>query len=98
MCARSRPPSCWRRCRWCSRMSRCCFVAFAVPQIALRLTGGSRPPLVASAVYGACLVVVADLMCRNVLASGVPAGVVTACVGAPYLIRLLVRTNRRTTV
>ncbi|OKH94053.1 FecCD family ABC transporter permease [Streptomyces uncialis] len=74
------------------------FVAFAVPQIALRLTGGSRPPLVASAVYGACLVVVADLMCRNVLASGVPAGVVTACVGAPYLIWLLVRTNRRTTV
>ncbi|MFD5556440.1 FecCD family ABC transporter permease [Streptomyces sp. NPDC127068] len=71
------------------------FVAFVVPQIALRLTGGSRPPLVASMVYGACLVVTADLMCRTVLPPGVPAGVVTACVGAPYLIWLLIRTNRR---
>ncbi|MER6915026.1 iron ABC transporter permease [Streptomyces sp. NPDC000594] len=73
------------------------FVAFAVPQIALRLTGGARPPLVTSAVYGACLVVLADLMCHSVLPPGVPAGAVTACVGAPLLIRLLVRANRRNT-
>lgn len=71
------------------------FVAFAVPQIALRLTGGSRPPLVASMVCGASLVVAADLVCRTVLPPGVPAGVVTAGVGAPCLIWLLVRANRR---
>ncbi|MEU7176137.1 iron chelate uptake ABC transporter family permease subunit [Micromonospora tulbaghiae] len=71
------------------------FVAFAVPQIALRLTGGSRPPMVASMVGGACLVVAADLVCRTVLPAGVPAGVVTAAVGAPYLIWLLIRANRR---
>ncbi|MFF2085958.1 FecCD family ABC transporter permease [Nocardia sp. NPDC058176] len=71
------------------------FVAFVVPQIALRLTGTSRPPLAASMVFGACLVVIADLLCRTVLPTGVPAGVVTACIGAPYLIWLLLRTNRR---
>ena len=33
------------------------FVAFVVPQIALRLTGGSRPPMLASMVFGGVLVV-----------------------------------------
>lgn len=73
------------------------FVAFVVPQIALRLTGGSRPPLVASMLCGAVLVVGADLVTRAVLPFTVPAGIVTAAVGAPYLIYLLIRTNRRRT-
>lgn len=70
------------------------FVAFVVPQVALRLTGGSRPPLLASVIAGAVLVVAADVITRVVLPFAVPAGVVTAAVGAPYLIWLLVRTNR----
>ena len=37
------------------------FVAFVVPQVALRLTGGSRPPMLASMVAGGVLVVGADL-------------------------------------
>ena len=65
------------------------FVAFVVPQIALRLTGGSRPPMLASMVFGACLVVGADLVTRVVLPFAVPAGLVTAAIGAPYLIWLL---------
>jgi iron complex transport system permease protein len=71
------------------------FVAFVVPQVALRLTGGSRPPLVASTVLGGCLVVGADLVTRVLLPVPVPAGLVTAGLGAPYLIWLLVRTNRK---
>ena len=71
------------------------FVAFVVPQVALRLTGGARPPMLASMVYGACLVVGADLVTRVVLPFAVPAGLVTAAIGAPYLIWLLVRTNRK---
>ena len=43
------------------------FVAFVVPQVALRLTGGSRPPVLASMVAGAILVVGADLVTRAVL-------------------------------
>jgi iron complex transport system permease protein len=71
------------------------FVAFVVPQIALRLTGGSRPPMLASMVYGGCLVVGADLVTRVVLPFSIPAGIVTAAIGAPYLVWLLVRTNRK---
>ena len=71
------------------------FVAFVVPQVAMRLVGGSRPPLLASAVSGAVLVVASDLVARVVLPTELPVGVVTAVVGAPYLIWLLVRTNRK---
>lgn len=73
------------------------FVALVVPQIMLRLTGGSRPPLVASAAGGALLVVTADLVARTVLGEAVPVGVVTVVVGAPYLLYLLVRRTRRET-
>ena len=66
-----------------------------VPQIALRLTGGSRPPMLASMVLGGVLVVGADLVTRVVLPFALPAGLVTAAIGAPYLIWLLVRTNRK---
>ncbi|GAB2460019.1 iron chelate uptake ABC transporter family permease subunit [Nocardioides hungaricus] len=71
------------------------FVAFVVPQIALLLTGGSRPPMLASMVYGAVLVVGADLVTRVVLPFALPAGLVTSAIGAPYLIWLLLRTNRK---
>ena len=64
----------------------------------LRLSGGSRPPLVASALGGALLVVAADLVARTVLGEAVPVGVVTVVVGAPYLLYLLVRLTRRRTV
>jgi iron complex transport system permease protein len=71
------------------------FVAFVVPQIALLLTGGSRPPMLASMVFGAVLVVGADLLTRVVLPFALPAGLVTSAIGAPYLIWLLLRTNRK---
>ncbi|WP_244932194.1 iron chelate uptake ABC transporter family permease subunit [Nocardioides sp. W7] len=71
------------------------FVAFVVPQIALRLTGGSRPPMLASMVLGGCLVVGADLLTRVVIPFAIPAGIVTAAIGAPYLIWLLLRGNRK---
>lgn len=74
------------------------FVALVVPQVALRLTGGSRPPLVASAVCGALLTVASDLVARTVLGESVPVGVVTVVVGAPYLVFLLVRRARRADV
>jgi iron complex transport system permease protein len=73
------------------------FVAFVVPQVALRLVGGSRPPLIASMVAGGILVVGADLVTRAVLPFPLPAGIVTAAIGAPYLVWLLVRTNRSRT-
>jgi ABC-type enterobactin transport system permease subunit len=70
------------------------FVALVVPQVAVRLTGGSRPPLLASALCGAALVTGADLLTRTVLPEALPVGVLTAAVGAPYLLWLLVRGRR----
>ncbi len=71
------------------------FVALVVPQICQRLVGAARPPLLASAVYGALLTVTADLIARTVLGAELPVGVVTAILGAPYLLYLLVRRNRK---
>lgn len=71
------------------------FVAFVVPQIALRLVGGSRPPLITSALMGALLVLVADTVTRAYFPYELPVGVVTAMIGAPYLLWLLVRTRRK---
>lgn len=71
------------------------FVALVTPQVSVRLTGGSRPPLLASAVAGALLVVTADLVARVLLGGEVPVGVVTVVLGAPYLLYLLVRRTRR---
>lgn len=70
------------------------FVALVVPQVCQRLVGAARPPLLASAVYGALLVLVADLVARTVLAVELPVGIVTAVLGAPYLLYLLTRGAR----
>lgn len=72
------------------------FVALATPQIALRLAGVSRPPLLLSAVIGALLTVSADLTARTAFGGAeLPVGIVTACLGGSYLLFLLVRGNRR---
>lgn len=71
------------------------FVALVVPQICQRLVGAARPPLLASAVYGALLTVTADLIARTVFGAELPVGIVTAILGAPYLLYLLVRRNRK---
>nr|BFE82927.1 hypothetical protein GCM10020093_055280 [Planobispora longispora] len=71
------------------------FVALAAPQIALRLAGVSQPPLLVSALAGAFLTSAADLAARTVFSPvELPVGVVTAVLGAPYLIYLLVRARR----
>lgn len=70
------------------------FVAFVVPQIALRLAHTQRPPLLLSGLLGAALVLAADLLGRAVLPWDVPVGIITTVVGAPYFIWLLIRHRR----
>ncbi|MET9344465.1 FecCD family ABC transporter permease [Nonomuraea sp. NPDC004354] len=68
------------------------FVALAAPQIALRLARSAQPPLVSSAVVGALLTAAADLIARVAFSPiELPVGVVTAVLGAPYLIHLIWR-------
>ena len=69
------------------------FVAFVAPQIALRLARTDRPPLAASALVGALVVVGGDGLARGLLPGEVPVGIITAIVGAPYLIWLLTRSR-----
>jgi iron complex transport system permease protein len=70
------------------------FVALATPQIALRLAGTAQPPLFGSVVIGGALVMLSDLVARTIYRIELPVGVVTAVLGAPYLMYLLVRSRR----
>ena len=71
------------------------FVALVAPQVAMRLTRCPTPPLAASAVTGALLLLGSDLVARTALPVGLPVGVVTAAIGGPFLVHLLVRANLR---
>lgn len=71
------------------------FVALAAPQIARRLDARGEPVVVLSALMGAVIVGAADLAARTVFSpTELPVGVVTAAIGAPYLLWLLTRTSR----
>jgi len=71
------------------------FVALVAPQIARRLVGGRALGLVPAAFVGGAIVLLADLLARRLFAPlELPVGVVTAVVGAPYLLWLLARANK----
>lgn len=72
------------------------FVALASPQIARLLTLAPVPPVAVSALVGALFVLVADTAAAHLLAVPLPVGVATAVLGAPYLIHLVLRSQRRT--
>ncbi|MBD3544071.1 iron chelate uptake ABC transporter family permease subunit [Streptomyces californicus] len=71
------------------------FVALVAPQVAMRLGRWPTPPLIASGLVGALLLIGSDLLARTVLPIGLPVGVVTAVIGGPFLVHLLVRANLR---
>ncbi|WUH50805.1 iron chelate uptake ABC transporter family permease subunit [Streptomyces sp. NBC_00443] len=71
------------------------FVALVAPQVAMRLARCPTPPMVASGVTGALLLIGADLVARTALPISLPVGVVTAAIGGPFLVYLLVRANLR---
>ncbi|MFC3996148.1 FecCD family ABC transporter permease [Nocardiopsis sediminis] len=70
------------------------FVAFLSGPIAAGLTGRNGSLLIPAALVGALLVLVADLVGQFALGSRYPVGVVTGVLGAPYLVYLIIRTNR----
>ncbi|WP_130798296.1 FecCD family ABC transporter permease [Streptomyces otsuchiensis] len=68
------------------------FVALLAPQVARRLTRGARIPLLSAGLLGALIVVVGDMLARMLLyPTELPVGVLTAAIGAPYLIWLIAR-------
>jgi iron complex transport system permease protein len=70
------------------------FVAFMAGPIAARLTASGTPLLLTAGLVGALLVVGGDLVGQFALGTRYPVGVITGVVGAPFLIYLLVRSNR----
>jgi iron complex transport system permease protein len=73
------------------------FVGLVVPHV-LRLVGGPdhRFVLPGSVLFGAVLLVAADLVSRTVVAPAeLPIGIVTAFVGAPVFLWLLLRSGAR---
>lgn len=68
------------------------FVALAAPQLATRLCGGGRLPVLASAAMAACLLLAADLVTQALpWRATLPIGRMTGIVGGLYLMWLLTR-------
>lgn len=70
------------------------FVAFLAGPIAARLVGGGHSLMVPAALVGAALVLGADLVGQFGFDNRYPVGVITGALGAPFLLYLLIRTNR----
>lgn len=70
------------------------FVAFLSGPIAARIVGDAGSLLIPSALVGALLVLVADFVGQYALGTRYPVGIVTGVLGAPYLIYLIIRSNR----
>jgi iron complex transport system permease protein len=71
------------------------FVALASPRIARALTSTVIPSVGVSALVGAIFVLLADTLSANALAAPLPVGVATAVLGAPFLIHLILKYQRR---
>ena len=71
------------------------FVAFLSGPIAVRLIGNTGSALLPAGLIGACLVMGGDYIGQFLLPNRYPVGVVTGALGAPYLIYLMIRTNRK---
>jgi iron complex transport system permease protein len=71
------------------------FIALVAPHLARLACNAPRPPLAATALIGAALLLASDLVARTAVAPILlPTGAVTALVGAPFLVWLLVRSRK----
>jgi iron complex transport system permease protein len=73
------------------------FVALVAPQVAMRLLSSAGPPVLSGGLVGAVLVVGSDVVSRTLLPVELPVGVLTAALGAPYLLYLIACRSRRHT-
>ncbi|WJY27215.1 FecCD family ABC transporter permease [Sporosarcina trichiuri] len=71
------------------------FVAFLSGPIAKRLVGAGFSAVIPAGLVGVNLVLAADLIGQFAFTARYPAGVITGIIGAPYLIYLLIRMNRK---
>lgn len=71
------------------------WIGLVVPHLCRRLVGGSfRALMPASMLGGALFLLLADNISRNLLAVEIPIGILTAFVGAPFFVWLLLRKEK----
>lgn len=70
-------------------------VAFLSGPVASKITGSGHTNMLASALVGSVLVLASDMIGQFALPSRYPVGVITGILGAPYLLILLLRMNRK---
>jgi len=73
------------------------FVALSAPQIARRLCRSAGLPLIASALMGAFVLLLADFAAQHWVPRDLPVGVITVVVGGVYLLGLLAAEARKRT-
>lgn len=71
------------------------FVAFLSGPIAKKLVGTGSKNILISGLIGAILVLLSDLIGQFVLNTRYPVGVITGVLGAPYLLILLIKLNKK---
>ncbi|WP_339230547.1 iron chelate uptake ABC transporter family permease subunit [Oceanobacillus sp. FSL K6-2867] len=71
------------------------FVSFLSGPIAKRLVGGGFSNVIPAGLVGINLVLAADLIGQFAFVVRYPVGIITGIIGAPYLIYLLIRMNRK---
>ena len=71
------------------------FVAFLAGPIAKRLVGVGFSSIIPAGLVGIILVLASDLIGQFAFVARYPVGVITGILGAPYLIYLLIRINRK---
>ena len=72
------------------------FVGLVAPHVARRLFGAAHDrSLLASTLGGAGFLVLADTVARSLPFGEVPVGIITALIGGPFFIWLILRTDRR---
>ena len=71
------------------------FVSFLSGPIAKRLVGVGFSNVIPAGLVGVNLVLAADLIGQFAFVARYPVGIITGIIGAPYLIFLLIRMNRR---
>lgn len=71
-------------------------IALLAPELARTICRPGKVPLTASALAGAAFMVVADLLGRTLFSPlEIPVGIITAIVGSPYLLWILLKPSRR---
>lgn len=72
------------------------WISLIIPHISRFIVGPENKYLVPfSALFGAVFTLIMDTIARNVMIGEIPIGILTSCVGAPFLGYLLVRYSKR---